>query len=70
MHRNVSSIKPFGQVDKQFHEEMRKSENKKSIDFSLSTSASSNIFTDQQQTSTDSVMNFNDCVFNCENFNS
>lgn len=72
-HGNVNSIKPYLQLDKEFHEEiikkMRNSENSEVGDFSVSTSSSSNVVSDRQQTSTGSIINFNNCVFNCKNFN-
>ncbi|XP_044744330.1 uncharacterized protein LOC123306411 [Coccinella septempunctata] len=72
-HGNVSSIKPYLQLDKEFHEEiirkMRNSENNEFSVSSVSTSASSNVVSDQQQASTGSIINFNNCVFNCKNFN-
>lgn len=38
-------------------------------DFPISTSTSSTVATGQQPTSLGSVINFNNCVYDCENFN-
>lgn len=71
-HGNVGSIKPYLQLDKEFHAEMvnkMRNSNSGNNDVqvsSLSTSSTSNTTSDRCQTS---VINFNSCVFNCENFN-
>lgn len=66
-------MKSYLQFYKKFHEEIMKKirsrENNDLRAFSVPTPFSSNVFTDQQQTSTVSVIHFNNYVFNFENFN-
>lgn len=74
-HGNVNSIKPYLQLDRDFHEELIKKMrgDRTMSEFnvsSVSTSASTSVVSGQRQSSSGAVINnYNNCVFNCHNFN-